>query len=207
MGQKFKMDAKNAAALAINAGLYAIGSYLTAYIPTPWLVQLRPAVVIPAIFAVCFGPLVGGLGAAIGTFIASVFTYGSPVLTIFSGTPANFLCFYILGKLSKPYNYKNFAAGTIIGFLAGSIVIGFGLWFLLVYLGFLIPIGTYAFTATRSAIVAILHDPATWILSTIVWTLGTGILCTILIGLPVLRICQNAFPQLLNIEKRIPEAQ
>jgi energy-coupling factor transport system substrate-specific component len=91
-----RINTKEISALAINAALYAIGSYATAYIPTPWIVQLRPAVVVPAVFAVLFGPLVGGLGAAIGTFIASIFTYGTAVLTVFSGTPANFVCFYLI---------------------------------------------------------------------------------------------------------------
>ncbi|MEM1766962.1 MAG: ECF transporter S component, partial [Candidatus Bathyarchaeia archaeon] len=71
-----KVSVREVSALAINAALYAVGSYATAYIQTPWLVQLRPAVVIPAVFAVLFGPIVGGLGAALGTFIASILTYG-----------------------------------------------------------------------------------------------------------------------------------
>ena len=198
---KIKITSKEVAAIAINAGLYAVGSYATAYIPTPWIVQLRPAVVIPAIFAVLFGPLVGGLGAAIGTFTASIVTYGTPVLTIFSGMPGNFACFYLLGKFARPYNHRNFAAGTLIGSLVGSVIIGFGLWFLLAYLSFLIPVGTYAYTAVQKTILAIATDPAAWILSTIVWTLGTGAICTLLIGLPVLRVCESAFPQLLSTVK------
>jgi len=193
-----KISTKEVAAISINASLYAVGSYLTAYIPTPWLVQLRPAVVIPAVFAVLFGPLAGGLGAAIGTFIASVVTYGTAVLTIFSGTPGNFACFYLLGKFSKPYNRRNFAAGTLVGFLVGSVIIGFGLWFLLAYLSFLVPAETYAYKAVQGSIAAILKDPAAWILSTIVWTLGTGAICTLLIGFPILRACESAFPQLLK---------
>ena len=53
---KFKVSARDAAAIALNAGLYAVCSYITSYIPTPWIVQLRPAVVIPAVFAVAFSP-------------------------------------------------------------------------------------------------------------------------------------------------------
>jgi len=193
-----RISTKEVAAISINASLYAVGSYLTAYIPTPWLVQLRPAVVIPAVFAVLFGALAGGLGAAIGTFIASVVTYGTVVLTIFSGTPGNFACFYLLGRFSKPYNRRNFAAGTLVGFLVGSIIIGFGLWFLLAYLSFLIPAGTYAHKVVQGSIAAILKDPAAWILSTIVWTLGTGAICTLLIGFPILRACESAFPQLFT---------
>jgi len=195
---KFKISTKEVAAMGLNASLYAVGSYLTAYIPTPWVVQLRPAVVIPAVFAVVFGPLVGGLGAAIGTFITSIVTYGTAILTIFSGTPGNLVCFYLLGRFSKPYNHRNFAAGTMIGFLVGSIIISFGLWFLLAYLMFLIPAGTHAYAVAQSTIAKMLTDPAVWILSTIVWTLGTGAICTLLIGLPILRACEKAFPGLFT---------
>lgn len=193
-----KFSVREVSALAINAALYAVGSYATAYIPTPWLVQLRPAVAIPAVFAVMFSPLVGGLGAALGTFIASAFTYGTVVLTVFSGTPGNLICFYIIGRLSKPFNWRNFTAATLIGFLAGSIIIGFGLWLLLANFSFLIPAGTYASEAMKGPMAAIARDPATWILSTIVWTLGTGAICTVLIGIPILRVCQKAFPQLFR---------
>jgi uncharacterized membrane protein len=139
-----RLGAKEVSAAAICAALYAVCSYATSYIPTPWIVQLRPAVVIPAVFAVLYGPLVGGLGAAVGTFIASILTYGTAVLTIFSGTPANFICFYLLGKLSKPFSIKNFVAAAAIGFLTGSVIIAFGLWLLLTKFFFLIPTATYA---------------------------------------------------------------
>lgn len=198
-----KVSVREVSALAINAALYAAGSYATAYIPTPWLVQLRPAVAIPAIFAVLFGPIVGGLGAALGTFIASILTYGSPILTIFSGTPANFVCFYIIGRLSKPLNWRNFVAATLIGFLAGSIIIGFGLWLLLAKLSFLIPTGTYAYKAVEGAILSIAKDPASWVLSTIIWTLGTGVMCTVFIGTPILRICEKVFPSLISNQEEL----
>jgi uncharacterized membrane protein len=188
-----RINTKEISALAINAALYAIGSYATAYIPTPWIVQLRPAVVVPAVFAVLFGPLVGGLGAAIGTFIASIFTYGTAVLTVFSGTPANFVCFYLIGKLSKPFNARSFIAAATLGFLAGSMVIGFGLWLLLAKFCFLIPTGTYAYEAVKNSLAAIAKDPASWMLTTIIWTFGTGLICTILIGIPVLRACGKVY--------------
>ncbi|MEM0358338.1 MAG: ECF transporter S component [Candidatus Bathyarchaeia archaeon] len=197
-GERGLRSSLNLVLTALCAALYAVGAYTTAYIPTPWLVQLRPAVVIPAAFAVLFGPLVGGLGAAIGTFIASIFTYGTAVLTIFSGTPGNFVCFYVMGKLCKPFTWRNFMAATLLGFLAGSLIIGFGLWLLLANFNFLIPAGTYAYEAMKGSMAAIAKDPAAWILGTIVWTLGTGAICTVLIGVPVLRVCQKAFPQLFK---------
>ena len=191
-----KLRALEVAATAICAALYAGGSLATAYIPTPWVVQLRPAVVIPAVFAVIFGPFVGGVGAAIGTFIASIITYGSPILTLFSGFWANLVCFYLLGKLSRPFNHRNFAAGITVGFLAGSIIIGLGLWLLFAYLYFLIPVGTYAYVVWKRALPALLKDPAMWVLGAIVWTFATGAICTYLIGLPLLHVIKKAYPEL-----------
>ena len=45
---------------SICASLYALGSYATSYIESPWGTgQFRPAVVIPAVFAILFGPIPG----------------------------------------------------------------------------------------------------------------------------------------------------
>jgi len=68
-----------------------VGSLFTAYIPAGFIIQLRPAVVIPAVFAVLFRPWIGGLGTALGTFIASLIRYG---------TPANFRCLFLIGHLT-----------------------------------------------------------------------------------------------------------
>lgn len=94
---------KRVAAACLCATLYCLGSILTAEtgLLMGFFVQFRPAVVIPIVFAVLFGPFVGGLGAAIGTFVASVYFYGHPFLTIFSGTPANFLGFWVVGYAAR----------------------------------------------------------------------------------------------------------
>lgn len=64
-------------AMAMCAGLYALGSYLTAYIPSPWgFGQFRPAVVIPSFFAAVFGPLPAAVGAALGTLIVDSWKHG-----------------------------------------------------------------------------------------------------------------------------------
>jgi hypothetical protein len=60
----------NVALMSICAGLYAIGSFITANIPSPWGAgQFRPAVIIPSLFAVIAGPFPAGVGAALGTLI------------------------------------------------------------------------------------------------------------------------------------------
>lgn len=122
---------------AINAALYAAFSLATAYIHTPFIIQLRPAVVVPAIFAALFGPLVGGLGAAIGTFIASIVRYGTPLLTIFSGTPANFACFYLVGYFTRRFRswLKGYLLGCVVGLLVGFAIIAAGLYFLATVVG------------------------------------------------------------------------
>lgn len=125
---------------ALNAALYAAGALVTAYIPTTFIIQFRPAVAIPAIFAALYGPLVGGLGAAIGTFTASIIRYGTPLLTIFSGTPANFVCFYLVGYLTAKFQARDkwlagYLLGCIAGLLAGFAIIAAGLYFLATVVG------------------------------------------------------------------------
>lgn len=117
------------------AALYCIGSLATAFIPTGVIIQLRPAVLIPAIFSVLFGPWIGSVGAALGTFIASIIRYGTPLLTIFSGTPANFACFYILGyltwKLSRKMHWTiSYLIANLVAFFTGFLIIAIGLYIL-----------------------------------------------------------------------------
>ncbi|MGB9895069.1 MAG: ECF transporter S component [Thermoproteota archaeon] len=123
--------------ISLYAALYAILSLLTAWIPTgPYFIQFRPGVVVPMIAAVMLQPWAAGLSAAIGTFIASIIRYGTPLLTIFSGTPGNFLGFYVMG-LSYSYLRKkkinwivSLAVSSVIGMVVGAVVIALGLWFL-----------------------------------------------------------------------------
>jgi hypothetical protein len=61
----------------MNAVLYAILSFATANIQSSWYSgQFRPAIVVPALFASVFGPLLGGIGAAVGTLIADSVKHG-----------------------------------------------------------------------------------------------------------------------------------
>ena len=70
MSSRRKTASLDVAQCAMCAVLYAMGSYLTAYISSPWgSGQFRPAVVIPAVFSTLFRPVVGGVGAAVGTLI------------------------------------------------------------------------------------------------------------------------------------------
>lgn len=113
---------------AINAALYAVGSFTTAYIPSPWGVgQFRPAVVIPAFFAVLFGPWAGGIGAALGTLIADSVKHGGIYPgSLFAAVPGNFIGFFIMGYLlRKKFNWARFITVTNVSLLVANVVVAF----------------------------------------------------------------------------------
>ena len=115
-------------ATAISAGLYAVGSYLTAYIPSPWGVgQFRPAVVIPAFFAAIFGPMTGGVGAALGTFIADSAKHGYPYPGSFlAAVWGNFIGFYLFGWiLKKKFSWRRFVAASNITLTLANALVAF----------------------------------------------------------------------------------
>lgn len=113
--------------IAVNAALYAIGSYATSYIEPLGIGQFRPAIVIPLYFAIAYGPVVGGLGAALGTFIASIMRYGTPLLTLVSGTPANLAGFYLVGYLlNKRFTWSRFLVTSLLGLLVGNLIAAVG---------------------------------------------------------------------------------
>ena len=122
----------------MNAALYCLFSLVTAFFRAGFVIQFRPAVVVPAVFAAAFGPWVGGVGAAIETFVASIILYGSPLLTIFSGTPGNLAGFYVLGWICKKWRGDwriGYALANITGFLIGFTIIAGGLYFLAAVIG------------------------------------------------------------------------
>ena len=90
------------AVIGICAALYAVVGILTANI-TFFGVGFLPAVVIPAIFAVLYGPCVGGLSGALGIFIRDLFVHGNAGLSLVAGVPANFILFFLIGYIT----YRN----------------------------------------------------------------------------------------------------
>lgn len=101
-----KMKPLEIAESAICGALYAVTGYIIyLFLPitTPGIgiVRFWPNVVVPALFAVLFGPLVGGLGAAIGIFISDVLIHGDPLLSLCAGVTANFVGFYLIGYISR----------------------------------------------------------------------------------------------------------
>jgi hypothetical protein len=100
--------------IGISAALYAAFGIATA----GWSflgVGFLPAVVIPAIFAVLYGPWVGGLGAALGIFIRDMFVHGIPLLSLSAGVPPNFIVFFLIGYIScRNISLKQALAGVTI---------------------------------------------------------------------------------------------
>jgi len=113
---------------AINAALYAVGAFVTAYIPSPWGVgQFRPAVVIPAFFATIFGPWVGGVGAALGTLIVDSVKHGQLYPgSLIAAVPGNFIGFFLFGYvLKKKFNWTRFITITNITLVLANLIVAF----------------------------------------------------------------------------------
>jgi hypothetical protein len=91
------------ATTAVNAGLYAaVGALWGAFPLLVFGVRFWPQVFVPATFSVLFGPWVGGVGAAIGIFLADVlYGHHDALLSLLVGVPSNFLGFFIIGWLTR----------------------------------------------------------------------------------------------------------
>jgi len=128
--------------ISISAALYAVAIAVTSPVPTPWGVgHFRPGVVIPAFFSVVFGPIVGGVGAAIGCFIGdfalSFFGLTTPLLSLIAGVPGNLAGFYILGGLvSRRRSIAFFVLSNFAALIAGNLIAALGV---LVYFWFIVP--------------------------------------------------------------------
>lgn len=121
------MRTLDVAATALNAALYAVTGYIIyVFLPitTPGIgiVRFWPNVVIPAVFAVLFSPLVGGFGAAVGIFISDLLIHGDPLLSLSAGVTSNFLGFYLIGYVSKKnMDWTKLVAVSSIGCLIVSL--------------------------------------------------------------------------------------
>jgi len=113
---------------AINASLYTVVGCLTYFGIVVFGVRFWPAVVVPAVFSVLFGPLVGGVGAAIGIFLCDMLSHGMPFLSLSVGVTSNFTAFYILGYMTREYSLKKYVVAATLSLLVGSVIIGIGVW-------------------------------------------------------------------------------
>ncbi len=122
--------------VALCASLYAvIGylSYLGIFAPAVGVVRFWPAVFVPAVFSIAYGPMVGGLGAAIGIFISDMAIHGNALLSLTVGVPANFIGFYLVGLLYEKAPRHHLA--LMAAELAAAALIAAGL-----YLAGLLPL-------------------------------------------------------------------
>ena len=113
---------------AVNASLYTVVGCLTYFGIVVFGVRFWPAVVVPAVFSVLFGPLVGGVGAAIGIFFSDMLSHGMPFLSLSVGVTSNFISFYILGHMTREYSLKKYVVAATLSLLVGSAIIGIGVW-------------------------------------------------------------------------------
>ncbi|MCJ7631635.1 ECF transporter S component [Candidatus Bathyarchaeota archaeon] len=138
--EKWKMPLSlSVSGTAMCAALYAIGSYLTAYVPSPWGAgQFRPAVVVPAFFAVVFGPIPAGVGAAIGTLIADSAKYGYLYPgSYLASVWGNFLGFFLFGLITRKFSWGRFVLASNVTLTVANFVVAvlYVMVFKILYLG------------------------------------------------------------------------
>ena len=148
--------------------LYAIGKWITAFIPTPWGVgQLLVGIFLPAFMAVTSDTLSVAVGAGLGTFVGDFFVQTNPTLSLIAGVPANFLAFLLFGWFVKKYkSWPSFVAATVIFVSLGNLTAA--------VLVFLFIQSTTGLTLPSSAIMGL----------TIFW--NTTSIPAILIAVPIL---------------------
>jgi uncharacterized membrane protein len=105
---------------AVCAALYVIVGYLSnlgIVSPVVGVVRFWPAVIVPGVFAILFGPWVGGVGAGIGIFFSDmIYGHGIALLSLTIGVPSNFLGFFLIGYIGrKNLKWKQVGAGLGLG--------------------------------------------------------------------------------------------
>lgn len=139
-----KHSAIQVATASLNAALYAaLGALWTLFPLTLFGVRFWPQVFVPGAFAVLFGPWVGGVGAAVGIFVADV-VYGhhDALLSLLVGVPSNFACFALIGYLSRKSAERTRRLAMVsVGVAIPAVMVAYGL---------------YAFSGSAGAVVATL---------------------------------------------------
>jgi hypothetical protein len=139
-----RQSALQVATASLNAALYAaLGALWTLFPVTLFGVRFWPQVFVPGAFAVLFGPWVGGVGAAVGIFIADV-VYGhhDALLSLLVGVPSNLVCFALIGYVSR----RSMKGAQRIALIAAGAAIPVAL------AGYAV----YAFSGSASSLVSVL---------------------------------------------------
>ncbi len=149
------MKTINVAALALNIALYvAVGYIFFSLIPIRFeQVRFWPPVIVPAVFAVVFGPLVGGIGAAVGIFISDALFGNNLFLSLLAGVTSNFVAFFLIGYIAKKkirwiLPVVAYGAATALFVWMGYAYLGLDFWTKTAFIGvaiasyiiFLIPV-------------------------------------------------------------------
>jgi hypothetical protein len=119
------------ASTAMNAAVYAgVGALWTIFPITVYGIRFWPQVFVPAAFSVLFGGWVGGVGAAIGIFLADViYGHHDALLSLLVGVPSNFLGFFIIGWLSnKKHSPTTRRTLTVTSLVIPIILAGYGIY-------------------------------------------------------------------------------
>ena len=168
---------------AVNASLYTVVGCLTYLGVVVFGVRFWPAVVVPAVFSVLFGPRVGGVGAAIGIFLCDMLSHGMPLLSLSVGVTSNFICFYLLGHMTREYSLRKYMIAATLSLLVGSTIIG---------------VGVYAWSQFYLLPGAVEISPmpmvAAW--STFVWTFISEIPFLLILVPPIVEAARKTIPSL-----------
>jgi uncharacterized membrane protein len=241
---KIKLTTKDLAAIAVCSALYAaLGLVFKYLIPVNFYgIAFLPAVVIPAVFAVLYGPWVGGISGAIGIFLFDMLGHGIPALSLVAGVPPNFILFFLIGYLyTKNISLKQvltYVSLAIVGLSISSILL---LSDIAAFVSLSNKVALFAFTLTvivsfvaiaavsirwkewRSFAIGavagqitggLLLSVTVWAVSPLfldyfgvpfdviyvmpffVWTVATEIPFILLLGPPIIKAVQMAFPSL-----------
>jgi hypothetical protein len=149
------MKSIDIAMIGVSAALYSIFGVLTnmgLVAPVVGVVKFWPAVIIPGVFAVLFGPWVGGIGAAIGIFVSDMVQpgHGIPLLSLTVGCTSNFAGFYLVGLFSRmKMKWRDIANILVVG---SAILVGM--------CGYLFLVGQLSFEVLAIFLIVILASDA-----------------------------------------------
>jgi len=130
------------ATTAVNAAVYAgVGALWTVFPITVYGIRFWPQVFVPATFSVLFGAWTGGVGAAIGIFLADViYGHHDVLLSLLVGVPSNFLGFFIIGWLTNRTQTQIIKRVLVLVSLVIPVVLaGYGMLLLAGPTGFAFP--------------------------------------------------------------------
>jgi uncharacterized membrane protein len=153
------------ATTAVNAAVYAgVGALWTVFPITVYGIRFWPQVFVPATFSVLFGAWAGGVGAAIGIFLADViYGHHDVLLSLLVGVPSNFLGFFIIGWLTNRTQTRIIKRVLILVSLVIPVVLaGYGMLLLagptgfaspqllLAFVGLVVVVAILGFTVIRN---------------------------------------------------------